>query len=120
MADIYTRIEGDPGFVRDKIEITEDLDYLLTQIEVILFTEPTEVLGDKMLGADLEKLIFSTNVSAGTIEDAIRNQIKIYCNALANTYNVDTKCEFYKGVDRDTAVLDITIDGRTAVGLLFS
>ena len=36
MADIYTKIEGDPGFVRDRIEITEDLDYLLTQIEMIL------------------------------------------------------------------------------------
>ncbi len=120
MADIYTRIEGDPGYVRDRIEITEDLEYLLTQIEVILFTEPTEVLGDKMLGADLEKLIFSTNVSAGTIEDVIRNQIKMYCMDLSNTYNVDTRCAFYKGVDKDTAVLDITIDGTTAIGLMFA
>jgi hypothetical protein len=120
MADIYTRIEGDPGYVANKIEITEDIEYLLTQIEVILFTEPTEVLGDKMLGADLEKLIFSTNVSAGSIEDIIRSQIRMYSMALSNTYNVDTRCEFYKGVDRDTAVLDITIDGTTAIGLMFA
>jgi len=120
MADIYTKIEGDPGFVRDRIEITEDLDYLLTQIEMILFTSSGEVLGDSRLGADLDNIIFSTNLSAGSIESVVRDQINTYCQLLANTYNVETSCEFYKGVDRDTAVLDITVDGRTAIGLLFA
>jgi hypothetical protein len=120
MADIYTKIEGDPGFVRDKIEITEELEYLTTQIEMILFTRSGDVLGDNRFGASLDDLIFTTNLSASAIETVVRDQITTYCQLLANTYNVDTKCSFYKGVDRDTAVLDITVDGRTAIGLLFA
>jgi hypothetical protein len=119
MADIYTRIQGDPNFVPDKIEITEDLEYMLIQIELILFTRQQDVLGEPGFGGDLEDLIFSTNMSGSLIEGVIRDQITQYI-PLANTYNVDTKCEFYKGVDRDTAVLDISIDGTTAIGLLFA
>ena len=119
MADIYTRIPGDPNFVENKIEITEDLEFILMQLELILFTRQHDVLGDLGFGGDLEDLIFTTTLSGSHIENVIRNQITEYI-PLANTYNIDVSCEFYKGVDRDSAVLDITVDGRTAIGLLFA
>jgi hypothetical protein len=46
MADLYTRIEGDPSFIPDKIEITEDLELILMQLEMILFTRQHDVLGE--------------------------------------------------------------------------
>jgi hypothetical protein len=119
LADIYTRIEGDPSFVPDKIEITENLEYLVIQIEMILFTRRGDVLGDDGFGASLDDLIFSTNLSGSAIENIVRDQIKSYV-PLANTYNVDTRCEFYKGVEKDTAVLDIVIDGTTVIGMTFA
>jgi hypothetical protein len=119
MADIYTRIQGDPNFAPDKIEITEDLELLLMQIEMILFTRQHDVLGDLGFGGDLEDLVFSTNISGSSIENIINTQIMEYI-PLANTYTVDVSCEFYKGVDRDTAVLDIIVDGATVMGLLFA
>ena len=119
MADIYTRIPGDPNYVPNKIEITEDLEFILIQLELILFTRQHDVLGDLGFGGDLEDLIFTTNLSGAQIENVIRKQVTEYI-PLANTYSIDVSCEFYKGVERDTAVLDITVDGRTAIGLLFA
>jgi phage baseplate assembly protein W len=119
LADIYTRIDGDPNFILDKIEITEDLEYLIIQIEMILFTRRGDVLGDDNFGASLDDLIFSTNLSGSAIENVVRDQIKAYI-PLANTYNVDTRCEFYKGVEKDTAILDITVDGTTIIGMTFA
>jgi hypothetical protein len=119
MADLYTKIQDDPGFIKDKIETGNDFEYLLTQIEMILFTQKTEVLGSHGFGSDLETLIFETNLSASTIENVIIEQIRAYCD-LANTYNVQAVCQFYKGVDRDLAVLDISIDGRTIIGMTFA
>lgn len=119
MADIYTRIQGDPNFSPDKIEITEDIELMLMQIEMILFTRQHDVLGELGFGGDLEDLIFSTTMSGSSIENVIRSQITEYV-PLANTYSVDVSCEFYKGVDRDTAVLDILIDGTSVIGMLFA
>lgn len=119
MADIYTRIEGDPNFIPNKIEITEDLEYLLIQLEMILFTRRGDVLGDDNFGASLDDLIFSTNLSGAAIENIVREQIRSYI-PLANTYNVDTRCEFYKGVEKDTAILDIVVDGTTIIGMTFA
>jgi phage baseplate assembly protein W len=119
LADIYTRIEGDPNFVPDRIEITEELEYLIIQIEMILFTRRGEVLGDDNFGASLDDLIFSTNLSGAAIENIVRDQINSYV-PLANTYNVDTRCEFYKGVEKDTAVLDIVINNTVVIGMTFA
>jgi hypothetical protein len=119
MADLYTRIEGDPSFIPDKIEITEDLELILMQLEMILFTRQHDVLGESRLGADLDDLIFSTNISGSSIENIVTSQIIEYI-PLANTYNIQVSCDFYKGVDRDTAVLDILIDGTVVIGMLFS
>jgi len=119
LADLYTKIQGDPNFIPDKIEVTEDLELLLVQIEMILFTRQQDVLGVPGFGGDLEDIIFSTNVSASSIENIVTNQIMEFI-PLANTYNVNVSCEFYKGVDRDTGVLDIVVDGTSILGLLFA
>lgn len=120
MADIYTKIEGDPGFVNDKIEVLGDLELLLTQIEVILFTRRTDVLGEPYIGANLDDLVFSTNMSASTIESLVNTQIEQYSRMLANRYNVDCSCKFYKDGSRDLAVLDIVINGQTYMGMVFA
>lgn len=119
MADLYTKIDGDPGFVEDKIEINTDLDYLLAQIEVILFTEKYEVLGAHQLGADLGRMIFETNISASMIEEIITEQIRSYC-PLSNTYNVKASCNFFKGVERDVALLDIIVNNTLVMGMTFT
>jgi hypothetical protein len=119
MTDLYTKIEGDPGFVNNVIEVNTDLDFLLTQIEVILFTEKTEVMGSNLLGANLSTMIFQTNVSASMIEEIVNEQIRSYC-PLSNTYNVKTQCQFFKGIERDIALLDIIINDSVSVGVTFA
>lgn len=119
MADLYTRIQGDPSFIIDKIEIVTELEYLLIQIETILFTNKTEVLGSHLFGADLERMIFETNLSGSIIENIVNEQIRTYCD-LASKYNTDVNCIFLKGTERDIALLDIVVDGRSVIGLTFT
>src|SRR5690554_5255509 len=119
MADLYIRIDGDPGFNPGIIEVDDEVQILLGQIEMLLFTRQGDVLGAETLGTNIEDLIFSLTVSAGVIETAIYNQIQHYC-PLANKFRVDVNVRFFKGTERDIGVVDILVDGARKTGLVLS
>ena len=119
MADLYTRIDGDPGFNPGQLEIDDEVVILLNQIEMLLFTRQGDVLGAETMGVNIEDMIFSLTVSAGVIETAIYNQIRHYCQ-LANKFQVDIDVRFFKGTERDIGVVDILIDGARKTGLVLS
>lgn len=117
--DLYLRIEGDPNFEPDQIEVQDEVVQLLQQIEMVLFTEKGDILGAPNLGVDLERLLYSLTVSEGVIRSAIYNQIATYC-ALARKYNVDVSVRIFKGTERDIGVVDILVDGARKTGLVIS
>jgi hypothetical protein len=119
MADIYLRVDGDPGFSPGQLEITDEVQILLNQIEMLIFTRQGDVLGAETLGVNIEDLIFSLTVSAGIVETAIYNQIRNYCK-LANKYVVDVNVRFFKGTERDIGVVDILVDGARRTGLVLA
>jgi hypothetical protein len=119
MADIYSKVDGDPKFFPNILEIDDELEVLLNQIEMILFTRKGDVLGDKFFGANLEDIIYSTSASAGTIETTIYNQIQRYC-ILSREYNVSVNVRFFEGTERDIGVVDILIDGERKTGLVLA
>lgn len=119
MSDLYIKIDGDPGYNPNIIEVVDEVLILLGQIEMLLFTRKGDVLGAPTMGIDLEDMIYSLTVSAGVIETAIYNQIQNYCT-LANKYKVDVNVRFFKGTERDIAVVDILVDGARKSGLVIS
>ena len=119
MADFYLKIQGDPSFEPRLLEIDDDLEILLNQIEMILFTRQGDVLGDEVFGSNIEDLIYSTRASAGLIETAIYNQISRYC-PLARKYTTEVDVRFFEGAERDIAVVDVVVNGERKTGLVLT
>lgn len=117
--DLYLRIEGDPNYEPNQIEVQDEVVILLQQIEMVLFTDKGDILGSPNLGVDLERLLYSLTVSEGVIRSAIYNQIVNYC-PLARKYKVDVSVKIYKGTARDIGVVDILIDGANRTGLVIT
>lgn len=113
------KIDGDPGYTPGILEVHDEVQVLVGQIEMLLFTRKGDILGAPTLGVNLEDMIFSLTVSAGVIETAIYNQIQNYCK-LANKYKVDVSVRFFKGTERDIAVVDILVNGARKTGLILS
>lgn len=119
MADLYTRIAGDPNFLPNRLEIHDDIEFIVNQIEVLLFTRKGEILGDSSLGANLEDLIYNLNASEGQIESMIMDQIQFYVPD-AKRFNISVEVRFFRGTVRDIAVIDVIVNNNRATGLLLT
>ena len=115
--DIYLRDDTDPRYRDAVLEISDPLSFLLSQIEMILFTNRTEVLGMPTFGVNLEELLFLFNVNEGQLSATVTTQIYSYCT-LANQYGVTTNVNFIQGVERDIALIDILVSGEKKLSIL--
>lgn len=119
MADFYLKVDGDPDFEPRLLEIDDDLEMLLNQIEMILFTRQGDILGEDSFGSNIEDLVYSSRSSARLIETSIYNQVSAYC-PLARNYKTEVDIRFFEGAERDIAVIDIVINGERRTGLLLT
>jgi phage baseplate assembly protein W len=111
VADIYIRYDGHPNYRQGVVENTQPNDVLVAMIELILFTNKGEMLGDPDFGADLERLVWNTRLSSGQIQDNIVQQFVKYIPDLTPAdYTVEV--QFYEGTLRDIAVVYITLNGE--------
>jgi hypothetical protein len=117
IVDLYMRDPEDPLYVPDTLEVKNDLDVLLGQIRMLLFTKPGEVVSRINFGIDLESQIFSLNVSNSALENLILSQIYDNCPN-AELYEVTVKVSFFYGVSRDVCLIDIFVDGTKYLGIL--
>jgi hypothetical protein len=109
--EFYIKDIGDPHYQSKQIQSNGEIEQLLTQIETILFTNRSEVLGSPEFGCNLEDLVYSLGFNEFQIQDTISGQINAYC-PLAKKYKVSTKVSFFKGEVRDIAYVDITVDSK--------
>ena len=117
--DIYIRGNGDPYYRDDIIELNDELSMLMMQLEMVLFTNNFEVYGEPALGVRLRDLIHSMNLNEGEIKTVLNSQIIKYV-ALSDKFNIDIDVRFSRGELSDTAVVDIIVDGRKALGAYVS
>ena len=115
--DFYTRNEDQTRYANDVLDISDEISILLEQIENILFTRKTQVLGQKDFGVNLEDLLFTLNRNDGEIKSALLNQIYSYC-PLALKYKVDVAILFQATSERDIAYIDIILNGKKAIGVI--
>ena len=99
------RDPSDPLYTADTLEINNELEAVLGQIRMLLFTKPGDVIGMLNFGIDLESKVFSTNVSNSMVENLVRSDIYAQC-PLAESFNVDVKVSFFAGVSSDTCLID--------------
>ena len=114
--DFYIKYIGDPNYNATQLQNNGEIEQLITQIETILFTRKSEVLGSPGFGCNLEDLVYTLNQNEYNIKQEVTNQINTYC-PLATKYNVVADVKFFKGTVRDIAYIDITIDSKYLVQL---
>lgn len=77
-SDFYIKYDGHPRYNDNEIIEDEIFEVIVQKIETILFTNKGELLGDPNFGADLEKFLHETRVSADFVERSIIEQIAEY------------------------------------------
>ena len=91
--DLYILYDGHPRFNSSVTEEDDIMQMIIQKYEVILFTNQGEVFGEPNLGANLESLIFQTNVSAEYVQKVINDQIVQYIPEIVGI-NYEVNCLF--------------------------
>ena len=78
LRDFYLRSSSDPAFRPNQLEVYDDLESLLQQIKMILFTQKGEVLGEPNFGLDVEKYLFEFSVDPFSLTREAAAQINTY------------------------------------------
>lgn len=116
--EIFLRTENDPYYESGVIDYQNDLEYVISQIRMILGTKNGEVLGLYNFGIDLDYVVFNTKKTAQDVCEKIQDQIDMYVWK-PDGMTVDCDVSFGdSGKGYDYAVIDIYINGVKAIGFL--
>jgi hypothetical protein len=116
--EIYIRDENDPHYDPTIIDYQNEIEYVISQIRVILGTQNGQVLGDYNFGIDLDYMVFNTKSSSKEVMSKLNDQINTYVN---HSDQVSIYCDINfgdSGLGYDYAVLDIYINGTKSIGFL--
>jgi hypothetical protein len=103
------RYPGHPKYQPDVVLIDNPVIHIIQKIEMLLFTNKGDFIGDLDLGCDLELLIWETNVSGDYIQNIVLEQFNTYIPELSLT-NWTLSVDFVEGDFRDIAVINITVN----------
>ena len=108
--DLVIRYPGHPKYQPDRIIEDDELEVIIQKLEMILFTNKGEVLGDINIGANLEYYLWQTKVTTGNLKAKVQEQIAIYIPEL-NTLGYTLEVLLYDGTLRDILYLNFIING---------
>ncbi len=115
ISNLYIKYPGHPTYSSGVLECSDTLDGLIQKLEMIVFTNKGET-SDPNFGADMERMLWSTNLSSERIRDEVITQIATYIPELPSGM-YDVSVEIYEGTYRDIGVINITINGDNFVAL---
>src|SRR6056297_1604435 len=108
--DLVIRYDGHPKYIKNRIVEDDDIEVIIQKLEMILFTNKGEVLGDIELGCDLEYYLWQIRVTTNTLKSKVDEQISVYIPELL-TIGYDLEIEVYEGTLRDILYLNFLIRG---------
>lgn len=109
--ELYIKTIGDPNYVSTEVQVENEVEMLISQIEMILFTRRGDVIGSPDLGCNLEDTLYTLNFNEHQLKSLIQQQVLTY-SPLATKYSVKVDVVFERGEVRDTAYIDILIDNK--------
>lgn len=112
--DLVIRYPGHPKYEPGRIVEDDEIEVIVQKLEMILFTNKGEVLGDVDMGANLEYYLWQTKVTTGNLKTKIDEQIAKYIPeliAIGYTLTLD----LYEGILRDILYLNFVISGYNIV-----
>ena len=111
-SDFYIQYPNHPNF--NDIELIEDeiIRVIVQKYEMIIFTNPGDLLGDPEFGGDLSRLLYKTKVSSKYVERRLNNQISTYIPELNGiTYELNIRFEQNPASYSDIMFIDFKIKG---------
>ena len=117
LKDIYAIPEEEPRFNENAIEITSELDEIIQQVDMILFTNKGDVLCMPEFGCNLGRYLFDTSYNENLIKQIIMNQINSFIY-LDGSYKVDVDVQFVKWDFNVAMIVDLNIDNRKVCSYL--
>lgn len=109
--DFTIRYPGHPRYLSTKIVEGDPVEVILQKLEMVLFTNRGEVLGDPSFGASLEYYLWRTELPANSIKSEIDDQVHQYVPEL-NQMGYRSSVDLYKGSVRDIMVVNIFFSDR--------
>jgi hypothetical protein len=108
--DLVIRYPGHPKYEPGRIIEDDEIEVIVQKLEMILFTNKGEVLGNLDIGANLEYYLWQTRVTTGNLKNKVEEQIAAYIPELiAIGYSFDV--QLYEGTLRDILYLNFVIKG---------
>ncbi len=117
LRELYTRDPSDPKYDSTILEHSNEIETLLGEIKMILYTKQGDILGSYNFGYNLEDQLFLFDLNEVAMKTSIKDAIYQYCPDAAK-YNVEVEVEFYKGDVRDAALIDIIINDEKMLGIV--
>ena len=113
------RDSTDPQYQSDVLEQSSEIETIIAEIKMILFTKQGDVLGSYNFGYNLEDNLFLFNLNASELRNQLLNQISQFCPTAFN-YGLDLDVSFYQGTTRDICLIDIYLNKQKVTGILIS
>lgn len=111
LKEIYAIPNGEKRYRDDVVELSNELDVIIQQVDLLLFTNRGEVLLMPEFGCNLEQYLFETSYNEEMIKSMIMTQINNYIY-LRGTYTVDVDVSFVKWDFNVAMVVDLTINNK--------
>jgi hypothetical protein len=108
--DLVIRYPGHPKYEPGRIVEDDEVEVIVQKLEMILFTNKGEVLGNLDIGANLEYYLWQTRVTTGNLKNKVEEQIVLYIPELISLgYTFDV--QLFEGTLRDILYLNFVIKG---------
>lgn len=111
LKDIYAIPEEEPRYKDNILEISNELDEIIQQVDMILFTKKGEILCMPEFGCNLEQYLFDTTYNKTQIKNIIMEQINNFIY-LDGSYKVDVDVNFVKWKYNVAMIVDLIINNR--------
>ena len=117
LKEIYSIPNGETRYKKDVMELTSELDVIIQQVDLLLFTNKGDVLMMPEFGCNLEQYLFETSFNESVIKSIIMNQINTFIY-LKGTYTVDVDVSFIKWDFNVAMVVDLKINSKKVASYL--
>lgn len=117
--DIYLRKAYSRNYSPNTIEVNDTLEMFLQEIEIILTTPMTSVLGSVKFGASLDLYLHTLGTNQGDMVSRINQQIQQY-SGYASLYAWNVQVTFYKVENGETAVVDVVVEDDNLVRIILN
>ncbi len=111
------RSPGDPAYKTGTLEVNDETEQLISQIKMILYTRPAEVLGATDFGIDLEGMLFVQNMNEYSLKGMLHDQVLKFI-PMAERFQISFDVKFARGTVRDICLIDVRINGNPVFGVI--